>query len=646
MSPTLDLVNDCFRFVTGFFEIIKESAPHIYHSALPLSPRTSIVRGLYQSHGLPLTRIVHGMPTAWESSIAAMKSLSEIRAAVWSPCSGRIAVVCGKPKATIEILDAATLGRLTILHYPQGELGGTPCLVFSPAARFLTWSGDNPGDFISWDVQTGVVVSTIPSGKRGYTLDRSSVTYSECGTMFGASFRNGNTFSISIYSVHSHTCIVSHLVDGTALHKIWTRGEYLRFAATTSDSIKTWEVGFTPAHSPTEVGSLCPPDNVRHFSFHPTPSLLAFTNGQEVKVWDALGSKFLLESVRDEWPRRMSFSHDGSLFACGTRGPEFYLWKESPTGYTLHRKLVSSAKVSDPLISPCGQSIIAFGGSTIQLWRTTDSTTPPSAIPSQALQRGEKDLIVGFSPDKALVAVARMEDETITVLEPGLRSGVSRLIIDTGMKVHGVGVTGSTVVVVGDGHIVTWNLPVGGHDSTPRANINDSVRTTPFSHPPFSTLAPRPTTSVSPDLRHAAVVEHRQSGSHLHLYDVRTGGCLASVPMGLETSPWFSPDGREIWCVTDSGEVDLWEIIENGESVVTNLEHRGSPIHLPDGFPWQPPHGYSVTESRWVLNSSGKRLLWLPPNWRSDGWNRMWGGRLLALLDRKLPDAVILELEE
>ncbi|KAF9645707.1 hypothetical protein BDM02DRAFT_3065560, partial [Thelephora ganbajun] len=46
-SPTVELASDCFRFVTGFFEVIDESAPHIYHSALAVSPQTSMVRKLY-----------------------------------------------------------------------------------------------------------------------------------------------------------------------------------------------------------------------------------------------------------------------------------------------------------------------------------------------------------------------------------------------------------------------------------------------------------------------------------------------------------------------------------------------------------------------------------------------------------------------
>jgi len=57
-SPTLDLTNDCFRFVTGFFDVISLSAPHIYHSALLLSPKKSIVQKLYGPQVNPLARVV------------------------------------------------------------------------------------------------------------------------------------------------------------------------------------------------------------------------------------------------------------------------------------------------------------------------------------------------------------------------------------------------------------------------------------------------------------------------------------------------------------------------------------------------------------------------------------------------------------
>ena len=238
-----------------------------------------------------------------------------------------------------------------------------------------------------------------------------------------------------------------------------------------------------------------------------------------------------------------------------------------------------------------------------------------------------------------------MGDETVTVLD--LEAGAPRLIIDTGMEVHGLGLDGSVIVVVREGKIISWSLPAVDHVLQPRVNVNDNIRATAFNHPSFPTFAPRPTASVSPDLGHIAIVEGRgYMGSYLHLYDIHTGQCLASVPIRFEASPWFTLDGREIWCVTGRGEAELWGIMEDSDSNAAELEHLESTTHPPDGFPRQPPRGYAATGSRWVLGSSGKRLLWLPPHWRSDGWNWMWGGRFLALIDRELPEPVILELEE
>ena len=644
MPQTLELVNDYFRFVTGFFEIINKSAPHIYHSALPLSPRKSKVWVLYERHAIPLVRIAHGLPDSWDPSIAATKFSSPIETAVWSPCSKFIAIAWGKFKATIEILDAVTLWRNTSLCLPSSEMGSTLWLVFSPNARLLTWFGENPGQFISWDRQTGSRVSEISPDRRGNPL---SVTYSSCGTMFGALFRNDNTFTVSTYEVLPGTHIYSYSVEGHALDGIWTDGEYLRFATTESKSIITWGIGFTKTDAQTKVGSLPVPDGHHrpgNFLLHPTRSRLAFLAGGRVKVWGARDSTFLLDSADVKSPRRTSLSIGGCFFACGTSGPEFCIWKESPTGYTLHRKLMSNTGTSRPLLSPCGESIIAFGGSVIQLWRTTDPTISPSTTLTRTSQRSGKHFTLGFSPDGVLAAVTRMGDETVTVLD--LKSGIPRLIISTSMKVHGLGVGESSVIVVGEEKIVTWNLPEGNQAPDPRANIDDSVRTITFDHPRFPTLAQRPTISVSPDLNRIAILEGcAEPDSCLYIYDVPAGQRLASASMGSDPSPWFADDEPQVWCVTDRGEAELWKVVGDGGSD-GELEHLESATRPPDGFPWQPSRGYSVKEDRWILNPDEKRLLWLPPHWRSDGWNRMWGGRFLALLDRELPKPVIVELEE
>jgi len=602
------------------------------------------VRSLYEQHARPLTRIVHGLPTSWEPSIAATKFPSPIDTAAWSPCSGFIAVAWGKSTAKIEILDAVTLQRVAVPEFP---LGGTRWLVFSPDSRLLTWFGDDPGKFLSWNHQTGVLVSAIHPERSIRSMHCLSATYSTSGTMFGVSFLNRRTFTVSIYHVFSGNHVGSCSVEEPTLHNIWTHGECLRFATMEQGYITVQQIGFTQPDTITAIELLqTPSDSHRSGNFFlPNPPRLAFITGGRIKVWDAKNSKFLLDSADVEFPRRVSFSLDGHFFACGTNGPESYLWEASPTGYILHRKLISNTSTSEPHISPNGRSIIVLGDSAVQLLRTTDSTTSPPAVSARASQRGKGRFILGFSPGEVLAAVAWMEEETVTVLD--LKSGIPRLIIGAGMKVYALGLGRTTIVIVGEGKIVTWNLPAENHGLDHRVNMDDSILSTTFDHPPFPVLEPRPTTSVSPDLCRIAIVgldKHRRAGSRLYLYDVPTGRQLDSVSTGLEASPWFTPDGNEVWCVTDHGEANMWNIVEDGKSGLTELQYLGSTTYIPDGYPWRPSRGYMIPDGRWVVKSDGTRLLWLPPRWRSYRWDLMWGGRFLALLDCELPEPIILEL--
>ena len=609
---------------------------------------------------------MHGLPTSWESSIAATRFPTEIWAAEWSPCSRFIAVAWGEPRSweKIDILDAATLARLTTLEFPLGRLGMTWGIIFSPDARLLTWSGGGPQRFVTWDRQTGVLVSVItPTHKRDHD-GYSSVAYSACGTVLGVLVECGPGFVISAYNVLSGTHIHSYSIKGKVLH-MWTQGDRLQFTTLDSMSITIWEVGFPSMHAPTEVRAFPVPDDYHpvDYLFHPTPPRLAFTTGNQVLIWDLQGSKFLLDTRPIS--QEVAFSLDGQFFAAGREwDPKIHLWKESPIGYVLHREFSPDTEAFRPLISPNGESIIAFGTSAIQLWRTTDGIIPPSFISTG----DDKDnFILGFSPDKVLAAIARMGDETVTVLD--LRSGTPRLIINTEMEVCALGVAGSTVVVVGDERIITWSLPGEDAVRNTRANVNDSTRITTFVNDQDEVAF----TSMSPDLRYVAIIEPGSPDS-LRLYNVSTGKWLGTVCTRSAENPWFTPDGREVWCNVEDDKADGWKIIEDSESDVVDsksdatdseytnsqfsdvcyhrsnlvrLEHLGPAISPPDGFPWRPYHGYELTDDGWILDyGSGERRFWLPARWRSKyGEDRMWCGRFLALLHSELPEAVILELE-
>ena len=630
-SSILDLTNDCFQFVSEFFEVIIISAPHIYHSALLLSPKTSLVWRLYEPQVNPLARVVQGVPTSWDHCFSGTRYPGVICAIAWSPCSRFIAIAWDK-SCDVVILDAVTLKSLHTMH-PQHQWVSWDKLVFSPDSYLLAGYSYSHDCIISWDLQTGGLISNISTSG---TRRCNSMSYSGYGTMLGGLF---DQETIVTYNVFSGKQISFHSVQGFMSGTIWTQGEYLQFAIMEPGAVTIWEVSFALSHPPTQVNSLPIPDNFSKegLVFLPTHSLLAFILQGRVIVWNAQHQVVLLDSIDVKDPKNMSFSPDGHFFVCGSKGPEFHLWKESPNGY-LHQKFTPSTGSTNPVISPNGKTIISSGSSVLQLWHTTSSLTSPPCITTQPSQQ-TNHFLLEFSPDELLVAVTQQFSNKVTILD--LKSGNPQMVIDTDIVICGIGIAESKIVVVGDRKIITWELPTGDCVPIAHRSIDNSVQVTEFKCPaPIRQLH----ASISPGFTYVAF-GNTKNLPELYIYNLHTGKKLA-VAKSEGWLPGFALNGNEVWCARGDGMVDQWAIVEDSESNNTQLDQLGNYEEPQSGFPWHSSHGYQVMDDGWVLSSKGKRLLWLPPQWRSAvKVERKWSGKYLALLHRRLLEAVILELE-
>jgi len=331
-------------------------------------------------------------------------------------------------------------------------------------------------------------------------------------------------------------------------------------------------------------------------------------------------------------PTGFSFSSDGRFFACGSIGQGIHLWKESPTGYVIHRKLTFRGDTT-PLLSPDGESIIMSNNADTQLWRTTDPISPPSSVSTRSTKK--PDFVLAFSPDKSFIATGRLGENIATIVD--LKSGDPRLIVDTGMKIWGLGVTANTAIVIGEGKIITWKLPAGDGAPDAKANIHDSVRTTVLNHPPpFSGLLL--SASISPDLGYLAITRGIMGG--LDIYDTSTGKHLVGATAHTY-KPWFTRDGSEVW--DQSGGQ---RIIRGEGSDIIGLE-RLDWSGTPSGGPrWESSHGHEVTDDGWIFDSRKKRVMWLPHHWRVFETCRIWDERFLVLFSRELPELIIIEVDE
>jgi len=577
-------------------------------------------------------RVVRGLPISWGQNFATAKHSDFVQTVAWSSCNRFIAV--GLLEST-EVLDAVTLERLHAFVHPESE---ARWLNFSPDGRSLTWFDDERSKSTTWDLQTGGRISAtplIPDTLPPYF----SSAYSMDGKIAAFAYRDWRDGpTISTYNLISGTHIYSHRAsEGWIIAPIWTHGEFLRFSTVKPGSITIWEVGFTSDHTLAGIKSLPAPDDAgsEEHLFLPTPSRLAFILDETVLIWGARDSKFLLNFVCGDGPQGLSFSSDGHFFACGVTRQGVHLWKESPTGYVLHQKLVSGLAdgwITPFLLSPDGESIITFKDSETQLWRTTDPINPPSNVSTQHAE--QTNFVLAFSPDKSFIATGRFGENIATIID--LKSGDPRLIINTGMEILNLGVTGSTAIVVGEGKIVTWNLPAGDCVLDVRANIHNSVRAIVFDH-----LPPPPewlhSASISPDFNHLVITGWM--GESLHIYDVSTGKHLVGTTTHHGSHSWFTRDGREVWNTHGGGQ----KIIRGGGSDVIRLEPLNWSARPSGGFHSESTHGHEITDDGWILDSRNKRVMWLPHHWRV---SCIWDGRFLALFDSELPEPVIIEMYE
>ena len=131
-----------------FFHPIQQSAPHIYHSALPLSPGSSILH----SFGKTLIRGCYGFPHSWGAVIRTI-----------TPSSGDFTYmttfgnrIAAYDDVTVGIYDTVT-GVLKLSLSPPGPV---QAISGSPDGSMLFCTHRKPS-ITAWDLQTGGLIHTL-----------------------------------------------------------------------------------------------------------------------------------------------------------------------------------------------------------------------------------------------------------------------------------------------------------------------------------------------------------------------------------------------------------------------------------------------------------------------------------------------------
>ena len=570
---------DYFYFVTTFFEPINISAAHIYHSALELSPVSSIARKLYyHRHTTPFPKIVVGLISSWDWSIV-VSSIDYCESSVaWSPC-GQFVVV--QTKEAVEIRDALSFELVSTLRptKPTSQLTGT--LAYSPDGRSLACTCTTT--IIIWDIQTGEVAKELQYDKPF----SDSLVWSSDGRTIGTIVWDQTTHTLVV----DRSDVASGTLSSTTLQSrykphLWAHGGSFRVMTTARDgeacTVDILEVGsaLTKAESfSIRLGE----GDYRIESFSPTTYHISLENSEKLLVLDIRNSEVLLDEAGNFDAHR--FSPDGRSFAA-SRLENFYTWKCDNGHYLPERDFPTLAgSCSNLLFSPSSSSILGNLREILKIWRL-DGPSVDSTIYSHQLAT--------FSRSGTYIATTCLRESTVTT--SNFFSPTPSQYIDTDIEILGLGLTNNVLLVVGSEVVMAWVLTeeglVDGGFGNRRAGRGDSIWTVPI--PRCGSQDPE--FSIEGE---TGII--KSDGKILHVYNTTTGEVLEPAQTLLRLSgPWYS----------------LVDIMKARRHL-----YDGSVGDAPPRDNWKP--STSALKEGWMKDREGRHLMWLPFEMRRVGWNEM-----------------------
>jgi len=605
----LTIFRDYFHFVTKFFEVINLSAPHIYHSALELSPQSSIVQKNYHDHPFQGSqpRVVYGVSNSWDQPTIIG---GDYGPCTWSPCGQFFSVMV---PYSIEIRDPITLEKHSSLHLTEPNPNAwNPILEHNPP-DLLAYSPDGyslAGYFGSvitiWDIQTGGVAEVIECGTANFLP--SSLVWSSDGVTIGAvCWVEEETWVVCTYDVASGVNTCTSTLPSTSKPYLWPHNNSLQVMTMLSDRGVEAIVNIFEVH-PTLLDNLIESFSINlnlqgaHFksiSFSPATYRISTTATTEhpnptiLLVFDIQNSKVLLQ---EEGPFDANcFSPDGDVLVASWLHRDTYIWKHSSDwGYTLWRKLPCWGGESNIprsyRFSPAGSSILISRGTSLELHWLDDPVASPAT--ETGLHYGE------FSNNGTYVVTATRGGWVITITNLHINSS---WFIDAEFEICALALTGNILLVQGVDAVVAWKLTVEGMVDgvlgARRADCCDSLWTKQLQEGDIARFW------VEGQI---GVVEH--SGD-LTQYSIGTGEELVSVP--VEVPPPFSSPWKDF----EYNSTHYGFAHRSSFSCEDFLRCDGpSEDDLPDSVPWY--------KEGWVKYPEGeyRHRFWLPAHWRP-GWD-------------------------
>jgi WD40 repeat protein len=587
-ADLLAIVKDCERFVLRFFDVIELSASHIYESALPLSPSSSLVRELYRDQvSVDVMFIV--IDDVWDACIRTIRAESYVNRVAFSHKDDLIAV---GEWHVLEIFEAAT-GQCRATLTTNDDVR---TLAFSPDDNILVTSSRSKADV--WDLQTGGLVGSL---KRD-TDDIESIIFSPCGNMFAT--RSGDDDTIRIWNTFSLDCrgvLKGH--SGHVRTVCWSASgiHVITQSSDTMPAATVWSVSNVYQCSPKL--KIHTDGEVESVAFSPDSSLIAAGCGDGTgKVFDAETGDLLHTIPTSHGPIYSIRFFNQARILYTARGV-YGIWditKSVPGDVTAVSTFKYDTVGWSGAMSSDGTRL-SYQRNFVKIWQADN------LIQNQDMARHHTKAVrcITFSRDGQLVA-SGSKDKTVKIWDTSTGQCLTTFRGHRGVVRKATFSPNSTLCASWglDYVIRIWNVRTGNPVSTFE---QDRVLCICF----------------SPDGGQLASLSKLYS----KLWDVTTGDCLASMEVNrrwIFTDISFDGDGSSIilsgtyntqkFSLSSAHNPNDFDVFENNLSTPPMIflpVQDTEPFTLPDAS----PHQYHLDEENsWVLDNQNRRRLWVPPD--------------------------------
>ena len=419
-----------------------------------------------------LPRVAIGAPYLWDQTVSISTRGVDYEFCTWSPCGRFVAASVHK---VVEIRSQLTLELLTVLNKPCGTPALCKVLAYSPDGRSLSCACADTV-IVIWDVQTGGVAKEIENGLNVIH----SMVWSLDGRIIGVA--DYGAMCVRTYDAVSGTILFERRFSGTIVSPLWACQEAVRFVTLDTDDrfLGIFEVGRTlgkicPLHFPPGICSRYQFLVFSRAAFSPTTYRLLNYDHLRLSVHQSSTSGVLL--AQPGHFNAPCFSSDGGFLAAfNHRDRTIVIWKYDSGCYVPWKKFPYRRYINSLGFSPTSSSILGNPvGGVLQVWRLDDPPIAPEACRQE---------YTGLSRSGNHLITANESEEIVTITN--IHTQVPSQLIDTGLKIRGLVVTNSVLLVTGSETTVAWLLTgegvVDGVDGGRRADRSDSIWTIQLPH--------------------------------------------------------------------------------------------------------------------------------------------------------------------